>query len=144
MATTRKTFTAEFKLDAIKLAKTNGNIEETARNLGIGSGALHRWIRQQKQHEAEGRPAFTGYGKPALTEQEARIRQLERELDVARQERDILKKAVACLDPKTHLAGGIAFLPRNPNEIPIHPRSPSRIQPRDHAADARGVQKWIP
>ena len=121
MATTRKTFTAEFKLDAIldphtstflipgvhltggiadglgslKLAKTNSNIEETARNLGIGSGALHRWIRQQKQHEAEGRPAFTGYGKPALTEQEARIRQLERELDVARQERDILKKAVA-------------------------------------------------
>ena len=127
MTTTRKTFTTEFKLDAIKLAKSNGNIEETARNLGIGAGALHRWIRQQKQHDIEGRPIFTGKGKPALTEQEIRIKQLERDLEIARQERDILKKAVACLDPKTHLAGGIAFLPRNPNEIPIHSEPPSRV-----------------
>jgi transposase-like protein len=36
MSNTRKTFTTEFKLDAIKLAKNNGNIEETARNLGTG------------------------------------------------------------------------------------------------------------
>jgi transposase len=93
--TTRKTYAPEFKLDAIKLAKSNGNIEATARNLGIASSALHRWIRQQKQHDAQGRPAFTGQGKPALTEQEARIQQLERDLDMARQERDILKKAVA-------------------------------------------------
>ena len=139
MTTTRKTFTTEFKLDAIKLAKSNGNIEETARNLGIGAGALHRWIRQQKQHDIEGRPIFTGKGKPALTEQEIRIKQLERDLEIARpldpkihlwagsQERDILKKAVACLDPKTHLTGGIAFLPRNPNEIPIHSEPPSRV-----------------
>jgi transposase len=95
MTAIRKTFTTEFKLDAIKLAKSNGNIEETARNLGIGAGALHRWIRQQKQHDTEGRPVFTGKGKPALTEQEARIKQLERDLEIARQERDILKKAVA-------------------------------------------------
>ena len=95
MTTTRKTFTTEFKLDAIKLAKKNGNIEETARNLGIGAGSLNRWIRQQKQHNSEGRPVFTGKGKPALTEQETRIKQLEHDLEIARQERDILKKAVA-------------------------------------------------
>jgi transposase len=95
MARKRKTVTPEFKLDAINLAKTNGNIEQTARNLGIASSALHRWIRQQKQHQAEGRPVFTGHGKPALTEQEAQIRQLTRELEMAQQERDILKKAVA-------------------------------------------------
>jgi transposase-like protein len=73
MTTTRKTFTTEFKLDAIKLA--NGNIEETARNHGIGAGALHRWIRQQKQHDTERRPTFIGKGKRALTEHEARIKQ---------------------------------------------------------------------
>ena len=92
-----KTIAPEFKIEAIKLAKTNGNIEQTARNLGIASSALHRWIREQKQHEAQGRPAFTGQGKPALTENETRIQQLERDLEVARQERDILKKAVAFL-----------------------------------------------
>jgi transposase len=97
MTSKRQTFTTEFKLDAIKLAKSNGNIEETARNLGIGAGALHRWIRQQKQHETEGRPKFTGKGKPALTEQEARIKQLERDLEIAR-----------LLDPKTHLTGTVA------------------------------------
>ena len=143
MATTRKTFTSEFKLDAIKLAKKNGNIEETARNLGISPGALHRWIRQQKQHEAEGRPAFIGKGKPALTEQEARIKQLERDLEITRQERDILKKAVACLDPKTHLAGGIASLPRNPIEIPVHPKPPSRVQPCLDAQDAGGLKERV-
>ena len=155
MTTTRKTFTTEFKLDAIKLAKKNGNIEETAQNLGIGAGSLHRWIRQHKQHNAEGRPIFTGKGKPALTEQEARIKQLERDLEIARlldpkkhlrvgsQERDILKKAVACLDPKTHLAGGIASLPRNPDEIPIHSKPPSRVQPCLDAQNARGFQERI-
>jgi transposase len=127
MTTTRKTFTAEFKLDAIKLAKSNGNIEETARNLGIGAGALHRWIRQQKQHNAEGRPTFTGKGKPALTEQEAQIKQLERDLEIARQERDILKKAVACLDHTAAPSGLVASLPRNPNEIPIHSEPPGRV-----------------
>ena len=155
MASTRKTFTTEFKLDAIKLAKKNGNIEETARNLGIGAGSLHRWIRQQKQHEVEGRPVFTGKGKPALTEQETRIKQLERDLEIARlldpkmhlragsQERDILKKAVACLDPKTHLAGGIASLRKNPNEIPIHSEPPSRVQACLDAQDARGFQQRV-
>ncbi len=95
MTTTRRTFTPEFKLDAVKLAKDNGNIEATARNLGIAASALHRWIRQQKQHDAQGRPAFTGQGKPALTEHEVRIKELERDLELVRQERDILKKAVA-------------------------------------------------
>ncbi len=103
MTSTRRTFTPEFKLDAINLAKSNGNVEATACNLGIAASALHRWIRQQKQQDVQGRPAFTGQGKPALTEQEARIQQLERDLDMACQERDILKKAVACLDHKTHL-----------------------------------------
>jgi transposase len=128
MATTRRTFTPEFKLDAIKLAKSNGNIESTARNLGIAVSALHRWIRQHKHHDAQGRPVFIGQGKPALTEQEARIQQLEHDLDMARQERDILKKAVACLDHKTHLTGMVAFSPRNPSEIPIHPELPGRIR----------------
>jgi transposase len=40
---------------------------------------------------------FTGRGVAALSEQELRFKKLERELEIARQERDILKKALACL-----------------------------------------------
>ena len=40
------------------------------------------------------KPSFTGRGVPARTEHETRIAQLERDLEIARQERDILKKAV--------------------------------------------------
>ena len=74
MATTRKTYPPEYKLDAIRLAKDSGNIEQTARNRqitharhdGIASSALRRWICQQHQREAQGqgRPAFTGHGNP--------------------------------------------------------------------------------
>ncbi len=54
-----------------------------------------RWKHQQDNQTAAGRPAFTGRGIPALSPQEARLKELERELDIARQERDILKKALA-------------------------------------------------
>ena len=49
-----------------------------------------------KLHEKsllEQRPAFTGRGLSALTEQEKRIKELEREVYVLRQEREILKAA---------------------------------------------------
>ncbi|MFD1732834.1 hypothetical protein ACFSC4_19775 [Deinococcus malanensis] len=42
-----------------------------------------------------GAPSLTGRGNAALSAQEARLKALERELEVTRQERDILKKALA-------------------------------------------------
>ena len=42
-------------------------------------------------------PALRGRGVPALTQQEAEIQRLRREIETAKQERDILKKALACL-----------------------------------------------
>lgn len=95
MSTTPRTLTTEFKLDAITLAKDSSQVEQTARNLGITGSALHRWIREQRQREAQGRPAFTGQGKPARTAQERELQQLRKELEITRQERDMLKKAVA-------------------------------------------------
>ena len=39
--------------------------------------------------------AVPGHGKAGLTTEQAEIKRLQRELDIARQERDVLKKAVA-------------------------------------------------
>ena len=79
-------------LGSLKLAQTGG-IGKTATNLGINTNMLGRWKREHELGIAQARPTFTGKGNAALTEQEKENQQLRRELEVARQERDILKKA---------------------------------------------------
>ena len=91
MTRTRRTYTREFKLEAIRLLETSGkSLAEIERDLGIGHGCLCRW---QKALAAEGEEAFPGHGRMAPEQEE--IRRLKRELEIARQERDILKKAIA-------------------------------------------------
>ena len=87
----RKKYTAEFKREAIRLAETSGKrVSEIERDLGLWRGAISGWRRALKR---KGEEAFPGPGR--LTETEERIRKLERENEILRQERDILKKAVA-------------------------------------------------
>lgn len=87
----RRTFSAEFKLEAIKLALSPGNsIVQVAADLGIGKSTLTNWIRNYRE---KGGAAFPGHGNVALTPQEAEIQRLKRALEITRQERDILKKA---------------------------------------------------
>lgn len=87
----RKTYSREFKLEAVRLLETSGRgVRELERELGIGSGCLGDW---RDAFQKEGEHAFPGKGH--LSPEDERIRRLEREVEVLRQERDILKKAVA-------------------------------------------------
>ena len=87
----RRTYTAEFKREAVQLLETSGkSAAQIERDLGIGSGCLWRWKRKLLEG---GENAFPGHGR--LTTKQEHIRQLERENEILRQERDILKKAVA-------------------------------------------------
>ena len=91
MTQKRRTYTREFKLEAVRLAETSGkSMKQIEQELGIGGGCIRQWKRKLA---AEGENAFPGHGK--LPPDGERIRQLERELQIVRQERDILKKAVA-------------------------------------------------
>ena len=91
MTKTRRTYTREFKFEAVRLLETSGkSAAQIERELGIGSGCLSRWKRE---FAGEGVFPFPGHGRLALDQE--RIRQLERENEILRQERDILKKAVA-------------------------------------------------
>ena len=91
MAKFRKTYTNEFKVEAVRLLETSGKgAAQIERDLGIGLGCLSRWKRELLE---KGKQAFPGHGR--LTPDQERIQQLERENKVLRQERDILKKAVA-------------------------------------------------
>jgi transposase len=91
-------------LGSLKLAQTEG-VSKTAVNLGINSNILARWKREHELGTNQARPVFTGRGNVALTEQEKENQQLRRELEIARQERDILKKALACLGQKAAPCG---------------------------------------
>jgi transposase len=90
MTKTRRTYTREFKLEAVRLWQTSGkSAAQIERDLGIGGGCLYRWKRKLAEG---GENAFPGHGR--LTPEQERVRQLEREVEILRQERDILKKAV--------------------------------------------------
>ncbi|HLZ63049.1 MAG TPA: transposase [Ktedonosporobacter sp.] len=87
----QRTFTKEFKLEAVQLAQTSGKSQaQVARDLGIADSTLHHWCKEFSEH---GKQAFPGSGNPPAQEEE--MRRLKRELEVTRQERDILKKALA-------------------------------------------------
>ena len=91
MKKVRKRYAREFKLEALRLLETSGkSAAQIERDLGIGSGNLWRWKRKLAK---DGEQAFPGHGR--LTPEQERIRQLERENAILRQQRDILKKAVA-------------------------------------------------
>src|SRR2546430_16000001 len=90
MPKVQKTYTAEFKREAVQLAQASGkSIAQVARELGISDTSIHQWRKELTEHGSE---AFPGSGHQ--TAQEEEVRRLKRELEVVKQERDILKKAL--------------------------------------------------
>lgn len=90
MARKYKRYTEEFKRDALAMsASSDVSDAELERDLGITPGLLCKW-RNRYRIETE-----SGELKPSEErEAEAEIRRLKRELAIAREERDILKKAI--------------------------------------------------
>jgi transposase len=89
----RRRYSKEFKLEAIAVYE-NGErtLADVEQELGITKGMLGKWIEKlRKQPKKE--EAFPGNGR--LPETEARIRQLEREIALLRQDKEILKKVLS-------------------------------------------------
>ena len=92
MSGARRKYSKEFKLEAIRISESGErSISEIERELGISNGLLWKWKdswnKQNKKQET-----FPGNGN--LTETEAHIRQLEREILLLKQDKDILKKVL--------------------------------------------------
>jgi transposase len=92
MTRQRKKYSKEFKLETIRMYE-NGerSASEIERELGITNGLLGKW-KQELNRQPKKEEAFPGNGR--LTDTEARIRQLERENLLLRQDKDILKKVL--------------------------------------------------
>lgn len=87
----RKTFTKEFKEQAVKLVFEQGLTgKQVCQDLGVGHSSLMRWLREYREN---GKNAFPGKGKLLPLDEERR--DLEKRLRRAEMERDILKKAIA-------------------------------------------------
>jgi len=89
----RRRYDAEFKKNAIALSEEPGrSISEVEQSLGISQGLIYKW---KKQLDNQGSLAFPGKGIEALTPEQKKIRELEKQLRDSEIEREILKKAVA-------------------------------------------------
>ncbi len=85
-----KTYTPEFKQEAIRLMETSDRpAAQIARELGIPRRRLYKW---KEQLAAKGDKAFSGAGRPKKEDQSALIT-LKQENERLKEENEILKKA---------------------------------------------------
>ena len=81
---TRRTFTPEFRQEAVQMVLDGHSPSSVAERLGIRTNLLYRWKSQLIQESG-----------PAADALDSRVRELEIELRRVERERDILKKALA-------------------------------------------------
>ncbi len=87
----RGRYAEEFKREVLRMAETGDKpLAELEQDLGLSAGLIRQWQRRYRTGEGT-----NGSLQPS-EEQEAaaEIRRLKRELEIVRQERDILKKAI--------------------------------------------------
>jgi transposase len=90
----KKVYSREFKLETLRLLRSSGKTKvELERELGLYPGQLRLWEKAFNREEGNVQQAFPGTGHQNDTE--AELSRLQRENEVLRQERDILKKAIA-------------------------------------------------
>lgn len=87
----RRNYDKEFKERTVGLVKEGSRtVMEIAKDLGIESRNIYRWIRE---YESDPKDSFPGKGK--LKPEDEELRKLRRQLADVTEERDILKKAIS-------------------------------------------------
>ena len=85
----RRTFSLDYKLEAIKLVRDRGvSVAQASRDLGVHENVLRKWV---KDWEADKKDALPGHGQIKTEQQE--LERLRREVAKLKAERDILKKS---------------------------------------------------
>jgi transposase len=89
MPRTRPPYPAEFRLEAVRLLRSGTrSTTQLAAELGCSPQTLTNWLRQDQADRGERQDVLS-------SEERARLRELERENRVLRQEREVLKRAAA-------------------------------------------------
>jgi len=94
----RRSFTAEFKREAVRLVVESGvPVSRVAQQLGLHANVLRKWVRDFRTDPAQ---AFPGHGR--LKPEQAELARLQKELIRVKAERDILIKATAYFAKESH------------------------------------------
>ena len=89
MPRTRAPYPAEFRREAVSLLRSGSRSpKRLAGELGCSEQTLRNWLRQDEADRGERSDVLT-------SEERKRLRELERENRVLKQEREILKRAAA-------------------------------------------------
>ena len=92
MTKKRTEYSENFKSEAVaKIKENNGNISQTAKELGIPMNTLANWHRLANGGQLKGTDSYNPELMAALDE----IKELKKQLKIAQEEREILKKATA-------------------------------------------------
>ena len=86
----RRQYTAEFKIEAVKMVLNGRSVNDVADGLGINASMLSRWKREYLKDHGK---AFPGKGQ--LNPDEKEIADLKKRLRDKEEENAILKKALA-------------------------------------------------
>ena len=97
MAQTRRQFTREFKLDAIKQVQSGKSFARVAREQEVHENVLRRWKREFDRHPSR---AFPGLGIKV----EGREAELERKIGQMTMEIDFLKKVLRRMEEERLVA----------------------------------------
>ncbi len=89
MSLSRRKFTKEFKLAAVRRLETGASAAEVSRACEVNPNVLHRW-RREFRDGVEG--AFPGLGKKKA--EESKVAELERKIGQQTLEIDFLKRAL--------------------------------------------------
>ena len=98
MGLTRRMFTKEFKLAAVRRLEQGVSIGEAARALEVNPNVLHRWRREFRTGSGN---AFPGHGKQRWAE--GRIAELERKVGQQALEIDFLKQCLQRIEQQRML-----------------------------------------
>jgi transposase-like protein len=97
MSKKHKTYTTEFKAEAIKLIEANqGNVSETARQLSISMQTLSNWNTKAKAGTLAGTKQYS----PDLNALLEENKKLKQQLKIAEMEREFLKRQQRTLPKK--------------------------------------------
>ena len=90
----RRAFTPAYKSEVMALCRTSGtSVGKVARDLGLTETAVRRWVAQAEVDR--------GQRQGLTTTEREELGQLRRENRVLREERDLLKRAMAFLARET-------------------------------------------
>lgn len=90
MKRTRRRYSREFKLEAVRQLQEGRRLADLAKELEVDAQVIRRWVQQV---EVDPATAFPGNGNALRAEEE--LQRLRKEVAQLRAERDFLKKTAA-------------------------------------------------